>query len=88
MSREDGSTGTVSESFGPPSDALPVIDGDFMFFGYQKGGLGAIDLKSGTLAFSDNLDGKLILTAFTAPCPWCHCVIPFLTSSFLGSGGR
>ena len=66
VSREDGSTGTVSDGFGAPSDALPVIDGDLMFFGYQKGGLGAINLKTGALEFNDNLDGKLILTAFTA----------------------
>lgn len=69
----DRETGQATEpepakaEFTAPSDAFPVLDqkDNILYFGFQTGGLGAINLATHTLEFQDELDKSLILTAMT-----------------------
>ena len=69
----DRETGQATEpepakaEFTAPSDAFPVLDqkDNILYFGFQTGGLGAINLATHTLEFQDDLDKSLILTAMT-----------------------
>lgn len=50
-----------------PSDSFPIFDfkKKMLYFGMQKAGFGAINLENRNLDFTDEINGRLILTALT-----------------------